>query len=50
MGELEDRYDFFIIQMYHYDMILGTKWVQKMGFFRNFEEQWVDFNQKGRKI
>jgi len=50
-GELEEKDDFFIIEMHCYNMILGTKWLQKYrDVCTNFKEKWVEVNHRGRKI
>jgi hypothetical protein len=50
MGKMKDRDDFFIMEMNHYDVILGTKFLQKLRVVKNnFEEQWIEVQYIGVK-
>ena len=48
MGKMKDRDDFFIMEMNHCDVILGTKFLQKLRVVKNnFEEQWIEVQYIG---
>jgi len=50
MGNLEDKDEFFVMDMSTYHVIWGTKWQRKFGVVKtNFEEQCVELEYMGTK-